>query len=94
VTTLPSLNCWVVPVSPVVVERPRSLPDAEGLVLKGCGSPTGDASNRAAGAAAIDNCLAGDFLAADGLGFTFSAGVLFAVPLDFFATDFAMDQVL
>jgi hypothetical protein len=97
VTTLPSSNFWVVPFRPVVVERPPSLPDAEGLVLKGCGSPTGDASNRAIGGpAAIENPAARDFfLAADGLGFTFCAGFFFVVRVGFFATDFfAINQNL
>jgi hypothetical protein len=86
----------------VVVEWPSSLPDAEGLVLKGSGFPTGDASNRAAaGPAVSENPIAGDFFfAADDPGFVFGAGFLFVVTLDFFAADFftleffAINQIL
>jgi hypothetical protein len=36
----------------VVVDVPESLPDDEGLVVNGCGSPTGDANDSAEGGAA------------------------------------------
>jgi hypothetical protein len=98
VTTLASSNFWIVPFSPVVVELPRLLPDAEGLVLKGCGLPTGDANNGAAdgpaASEAIVKFLAAAFFAVDlvavelvaveRLGFDFNSGFLLVFRLDAF----------